>query len=99
MKVSRSLRPSLRDGSVRHRGYLQLLAEEIYLGEVDQLIAATADHRFEHEHPEAGGLFDGDRWRHRKFLAMDSLDFVELEMKAGGFLDFAAELKNPDFAR
>jgi pyruvate dehydrogenase (quinone) len=29
----------------------------------------------------------------------DSLDFVELEMKAGGFLDFAAELKNPDFAR
>jgi hypothetical protein len=39
---------------------LQLLAEEIYLGEVDQLIAATADHRFEHEHPEAGGLFDGD---------------------------------------
>ena len=29
---------------------------------------------------------------------MDSLDFVELEMKAGGFLDFAVELKNPDFA-
>src|SRR5438105_10842639 len=28
----------------------------------------------------------------------DSLDFVELEMKAGGFLDFAVELKNPDFA-
>jgi len=28
---------------------------------------------------------------------MDSLDFVELEMKAGGFLDFAVELKNPDF--
>jgi pyruvate dehydrogenase (quinone) len=28
----------------------------------------------------------------------DSLDFVELEMKAGGFLDFAFELKNPDFA-
>ena len=23
--------------------------------------------------------------------------FVELEMKAGGFLDFAVELKNPDF--
>ena len=28
---------------------------------------------------------------------MDSLDFVQLEMKAGGFLDFAVELKNPDF--
>jgi len=28
----------------------------------------------------------------------DSLDFVELEMKAGGFLDFGVELKNPDFA-
>jgi pyruvate dehydrogenase (quinone) len=28
----------------------------------------------------------------------DSLDFVELEMKAGGFLDFAVDLKNPDFA-
>jgi hypothetical protein len=25
------------------------------------------------------------------------LDFVELEMKAGGFLDFAVELKNPVF--
>ena len=28
----------------------------------------------------------------------DTLDFVELEMKAGGFLDFGTELKNPDFA-
>ncbi|HEY2143242.1 MAG TPA: ubiquinone-dependent pyruvate dehydrogenase [Candidatus Udaeobacter sp.] len=28
----------------------------------------------------------------------DSLDFVELEMKAGGFLDFGVELKNPEFA-
>jgi pyruvate dehydrogenase (quinone) len=28
----------------------------------------------------------------------DSLGFVELEMKAGGFLDFGVELKNPDFA-
>ncbi len=28
----------------------------------------------------------------------DSLDFVELEMKAGGFLDFSTDLKNPDFA-
>ena len=28
----------------------------------------------------------------------DSLDFVELEMKAGGFLDFGVELKNPDFS-
>lgn len=28
----------------------------------------------------------------------DSLDFVELEMKAGGFLDFGTDLKNPDFA-
>ena len=28
----------------------------------------------------------------------DSLDFVELEMKATGFLDFGVELKNPDFA-
>jgi len=26
------------------------------------------------------------------------LDFVELEMKAGGFLDYGTELKNPDFA-
>jgi pyruvate dehydrogenase (quinone) len=29
----------------------------------------------------------------------DSLAFVELEMKAGGFLDFATDLKNPDFAK
>jgi pyruvate dehydrogenase (quinone) len=29
----------------------------------------------------------------------DSLGFVELEMKAAGFLDFATELVNPDFAR
>ena len=28
----------------------------------------------------------------------DALDFVELEMKAGGILDFATDLKNPDFA-
>jgi pyruvate dehydrogenase (quinone) len=28
----------------------------------------------------------------------DALSFVELEMKAGGFLDFGVELKNPDFA-
>ena len=28
----------------------------------------------------------------------DSLAFVELEMKANGFLDFGVELKNPDFA-
>ena len=28
----------------------------------------------------------------------DSLSFVELEMKAGGFLDFGVDLKNPDFA-
>ena len=28
----------------------------------------------------------------------DSLDFVELEMKATGFLDFGVELKNPDFS-
>ncbi|HKS04650.1 MAG TPA: ubiquinone-dependent pyruvate dehydrogenase [Chthoniobacterales bacterium] len=28
----------------------------------------------------------------------DALDFVELEMKAGGFLDFGTDLKNPDFA-
>jgi pyruvate dehydrogenase (quinone) len=29
----------------------------------------------------------------------DSLAFVELEMKAGGFLDFATTLHNPDFAK
>jgi pyruvate dehydrogenase (quinone) len=29
----------------------------------------------------------------------DSLAFVELEMKAGGFLDFATSLHNPDFAK
>ena len=28
----------------------------------------------------------------------NSLAFVELEMKAGGLLDFGVELKNPDFA-
>jgi pyruvate dehydrogenase (quinone) len=28
----------------------------------------------------------------------NALDFVELEMKAGGFLDYGTELKNPDFA-
>ena len=28
----------------------------------------------------------------------DSLDFVELEMKASGFLSFGTDLKNPDFA-
>lgn len=28
-----------------------------------------------------------------------SLNFVELEMKAAGLLDFATELENPDFAR
>jgi pyruvate dehydrogenase (quinone) len=29
----------------------------------------------------------------------DSLAFVELEMKAGGFLDFATNLHNPDFSK
>ena len=29
----------------------------------------------------------------------DSLAFVELEMKAGGLLDFATDLRNPDFAK
>jgi pyruvate dehydrogenase (quinone) len=29
----------------------------------------------------------------------DSLAFVELEMKAGGFLDFATHLHNPDFTK
>jgi len=28
----------------------------------------------------------------------DALAFVELEMKAAGILDFATDLKNPDFA-
>ena len=28
----------------------------------------------------------------------NTLDFVELEMKAGGFLDYGTELRNPDFA-
>ena len=63
--------PFLRDGSARRCEYLQLLAEEIYLREVDKLIAAAANNRFEHKHAEAGGLFDGNRWRHREFLAMD----------------------------
>ena len=29
----------------------------------------------------------------------DSLAFVELEMKASGFLDFATDLRNPDFSK
>src|SRR5262249_20170939 len=29
----------------------------------------------------------------------DALAFVELEMKAAGFLDFATNLRNPDFAK
>jgi len=29
----------------------------------------------------------------------DALAFVELEMKAGGFLDFGTDLDNPDFAK
>jgi pyruvate dehydrogenase (quinone) len=29
----------------------------------------------------------------------DSLAFVELEMKAGGFVDFATSLRNPDFSK
>jgi pyruvate dehydrogenase (quinone) len=29
----------------------------------------------------------------------DALAFVELEMKAAGFLDFATDLQNPDFAK
>jgi len=29
----------------------------------------------------------------------DSLAFVELEMKAAGFVDFATELRNPDFTK
>jgi pyruvate dehydrogenase (quinone) len=29
----------------------------------------------------------------------DALSFVELEMKADGFLDFATQLKNPDFTK
>jgi pyruvate dehydrogenase (quinone) len=29
----------------------------------------------------------------------DALSFVELEMKASGFLDFATQLKNPDFTK
>lgn len=29
----------------------------------------------------------------------DALGFVELEMKAAGFLDFATDLRNPDFAK
>src|ERR1700729_3489024 len=29
----------------------------------------------------------------------DALAFVELEMKAGGFLDFATDLRNPDFTK
>ena len=29
----------------------------------------------------------------------DTLAFVELEMKAAGFLDFATDLRNPDFAK
>ena len=32
------------------------------------------------------------------FRRNDSLSFVELEMKASGFLDFGVELKNPGFA-
>jgi pyruvate dehydrogenase (quinone) len=32
-------------------------------------------------------------------LRNDALAFVELEMKAAGFLDFATDLRNPDFAK
>jgi pyruvate dehydrogenase (quinone) len=32
-------------------------------------------------------------------LRNDALAFVELEMKAAGFLDFATDLDNPDFAK
>ena len=43
-------------------------------------------------------------WQHKLPVKMvvfknDSLAFVELEMKAGGILDFGTDLQNPDFAK
>src|SRR5439155_13543496 len=40
------------------------LAEEIDLCQIDDLVAAPAEDRLEHEEAEAGHLLEGDRRRH-----------------------------------
>src|SRR5213593_3960537 len=52
------------------------LAEEIDLCQIDDLVAAPAENRFEHEEAQAGHLLEGDRRRHGELLAVDE-DLVE----------------------
>src|SRR5207249_213849 len=47
------------------------LAEEIDLCQIDDLVAAPAENRFEHEEAQAGHLLEGDRRRHGELLAVD----------------------------
>src|ERR1700722_6809843 len=44
------------------------LAEQVHFRKVEDLIAASTEHGFQHENPEALDLIVGDGWRHRKLL-------------------------------
>jgi anti-anti-sigma regulatory factor len=44
---------------------------EVRLRQVDELVAAAAEHSAQHVEAEASDLLDTDRWRHRELLPMD----------------------------
>src|SRR5437764_1641733 len=47
------------------------LTEEIDLGQIDDFLAAPAQHGLEHEETEAGHLIELDRGRHGQLLPVD----------------------------
>ena len=63
--ISRFLRGSL----IAAAGCCRVLAEEIDLRQIDDFVAAPAEHGFEHEEAEAGHLLQRDGRRHGKFLS------------------------------
>src|SRR4051812_6065381 len=50
--------------TVEHRHTPSLLAPEVCLGKVDDLVAAAAENRLDHEHPEPVHLLETDRRWH-----------------------------------
>jgi hypothetical protein len=67
-KISRFLRGSL----IAAAGCYRVLAEEIDLREIDDFVAAPAEHGFEHEEAESGHLLQRDGRMHGKFLSADA---------------------------
>ena len=57
------------------KSYLLFSTKDIRSGEVDDLVSATVHYSTEQVETESQSLLGADRWRHRKFLAVD--DYID----------------------